>query len=111
MKCLCDRNVGGISNIIIINLPSAKINFVKRKTNDCADKVGLGGFVQGSLLFLVWNCLFVSSTNRIMFICSCSYVESLNDLTGKVRSSRDFLFGESVDCGVPQKWAQFMLTI
>lgn len=46
MMCLCDRFVGGISTIIIINLATAKINFMKSKTNCCTDKVGLRGLVQ-----------------------------------------------------------------
>lgn len=44
--CLCDRFVGGISNIITINLAIAKINFMKSKTNCCTVKVGLQGLMQ-----------------------------------------------------------------
>lgn len=43
MMCVCGRFVGGISNILSINLARAKINFMKSKTNCCIDKVGLRG--------------------------------------------------------------------
>lgn len=46
MVCLCDRFVGEISNIITINLATAKINFMKSKTNCCTEKVGLRGLTQ-----------------------------------------------------------------
>lgn len=49
MMCLCDRFVGGISNIITINLATAKINFMKSKTNCCTDEVGLQRLTQKSV--------------------------------------------------------------
>lgn len=49
MMCVCGRFVGGISNILSINLARAKINFMKSKTNCCIDKVGLQGLTQKSV--------------------------------------------------------------